>query len=72
MTTATFGTNQVDWEQRLDFDKLRTERLAKLKAELLKSAVGALLAFDFANIRYMSSTHIGTWAIDKAIEGFYS
>ena len=67
MTTATFGTNQVDWEQRLDFDKLRTERLAKLKAELEKSSVGALLAFDFANIRYMSSTHIGTWAIDKAI-----
>lgn len=67
MTTATFGTNQVDWEQRLDFDKLRTERLAKLKAELVKSDLGALLAFDFANIRYMSSTHIGTWAIDKAI-----
>jgi Xaa-Pro aminopeptidase len=67
MTTATFGTNQVDWEQRLDFDKLRTERLAKLKAELATSEVGALLAFDFANIRYMSSTHIGTWAIDKAI-----
>ena len=67
MTTATFGTNQVDWEQRLDFDKLRTERLAKLKAQLEKSDVGALLAFDFANIRYMSSTHIGTWAIDKAI-----
>ncbi len=67
MTTATFGTNQVDWEQRLDFDKLRTDRLANLKRELNKSDVGALLAFDFANIRYMSSTHIGTWAIDKAI-----
>jgi Xaa-Pro aminopeptidase len=67
MTTATFGTNQVDWEKRLDFDKLRTDRLANLKAELAKSDVGALLAFDFANIRYMSSTHIGTWAIDKAI-----
>jgi len=67
MTTATFGTNQVDWEQRLDFDKLRNDRLAKLKVELEKSHVGALLAFDFSNIRYMSSTHIGTWAIDKAI-----
>ena len=65
MTTATFGTNQVDWEQRLDFDKLRTERLAKLKVELEKSSVGALLAFDFANIRYMSSSHIGTWAQDQ-------
>jgi Xaa-Pro aminopeptidase len=67
MTTATFGTNSVDWEQRIDMDKLRRERLEKLKAQLNKSDLGALLAFDFANIRYMSATHIGTWAIDKAI-----
>src|SRR6185436_4061509 len=28
---------------------------------------GAVLAFDFANIRYMTATHIGTWAMDKFI-----
>lgn len=67
ISTATTGTNAVDWEQRIDFDRLRTERLARLKAELERSDLGAVLAFDFANIRYMSSTHIGTWAIDKAI-----
>jgi Xaa-Pro aminopeptidase len=59
--------NDVDWEQRIDRDSLRTGRLAKLRAELEKSDLGALLAFDFSNIRYMSSTHIGTWAMDKAI-----
>jgi Xaa-Pro aminopeptidase len=26
-----------------------------------------VLAFDFPNIRYMTATHIGTWAIDKFI-----
>ena len=26
-----------------------------------------MLAFDFSNIRYMTSTHIGTWAMDKLI-----
>lgn len=57
----------VDWEQRVDFDRLRRERLAKLRAELEKSSFGAILSFDFANIRYMTSTHIGTWAIDKLI-----
>lgn len=67
MSTATFGTNAVDWEERIRFDRLREERLARLKAELEASDLGALLAFDFANIRYMSGTHIGTWAIDKAI-----
>ncbi len=67
MTTATFGTNAVDWEERIQFDRLREERLAKLKAELVASDLGAVLAFDFANIRYMSATHIGTWAMDKLI-----
>jgi Xaa-Pro aminopeptidase len=67
MPIATFGTNAVDWEERINFDRLRTGRLANLRAHLEKSEVGALLAFDFANIRYMSATHIGTWAIDKAI-----
>jgi len=65
--TATFGTNAVDWEERIQFGRLRDERLARLKAELERSDLGALLAFDFANIRYMSATHIGTWAIDKLI-----
>jgi len=67
MSTATFGTNAVDWEERISFDRLRTERLARLKAELEKSDLGAILAFDFSNIRYMSATHIGTWAMDKMI-----
>jgi hypothetical protein len=57
----------VDWEQRTDFDRLRTDRLARLKATLEQSDLGALLCFDFANIRYMTATHIGTWAIDKLI-----
>ena len=33
-STGTTGTNAVDWEARVDFDRLRTERLARLKAEL--------------------------------------
>ncbi|TCC56242.1 aminopeptidase P family protein [Kribbella pittospori] len=67
MGIHTYGTNAVDWEQRLDLDRLRTERLAKLRAELDRSSLGALLAFDFPNIRYMTATHIGTWANDKLI-----
>jgi Xaa-Pro aminopeptidase len=65
--TATYGTNAVDWEARISFDRLRDERLARLRAELEASELGALLAFDFSNIRYMSATHIGTWAMDKLI-----
>jgi Xaa-Pro aminopeptidase len=65
--TGTTGTNAVDWEERVDVDRLRDARLARLKAQLERSSMGAVLAFDFSNIRYMSATHIGTWAMDKLI-----
>src|SRR5258708_10047246 len=67
MAIRTFGTMAVDWEQRVDFERLRTQRLAKLKAQLEHSDLGALLSFDMSNIRYMTATHIGTWAMDKLI-----
>jgi Xaa-Pro aminopeptidase len=64
---ATFGSTNVDWEARIDMDRLRRERLARLKSYLADSEFGALLAFDFYNIRYMTATHIGTWGIDKMV-----
>src|SRR5690242_18349992 len=67
MAIRTYGPNAVDWEQRIDLDRLREQRLARLKETLAASDLGALLTFDFANIRYMTSTHIGTWAMDKLI-----
>src|SRR6266576_4549901 len=67
MALRTYGTMQVDWEQRADFDRLRMERLARAKAELKRSELGALLCFDMKNIRYITATHIGTWAMDKLI-----
>jgi Xaa-Pro aminopeptidase len=59
--------NAVDWEERIDLDRLRTQRLARLRETLERSDLAAVLAFDFANIRYMTATHIGTWAMDKFI-----
>jgi Xaa-Pro aminopeptidase len=55
----------VDWEQRIDFPKLRSDRLRKAKEALESSDLGALLLFDPNNIRYVTSTHIGEWARDK-------
>jgi Xaa-Pro dipeptidase len=63
----TFGPNAVDWEQRIDLARLREQRLARIKSELDRSSLGAVLTFDFANIRYLTGTHIGTWAMDKLI-----
>jgi Xaa-Pro aminopeptidase len=55
----------VDWEQRIDFAKLRRDRLERARAALRASDLGALLLFDPNNIRYVTSTHIGEWARDK-------
>ena len=60
MAIRTYGTNAVDWEQRVDLDRLRDDRLRRLGDALDRSSLGALLSFDFANIRYMTATHIGT------------
>jgi Xaa-Pro aminopeptidase len=59
------ATMAVDWEQRIDFNRLRADRLARAKAALEASDLGALLLFDPNNIRYVTSTHIGEWARDK-------
>jgi Xaa-Pro aminopeptidase len=65
MALRTNGTMAVDWEQRVDLDRLRRERLARIKEGLSKSAMGALLCFDMNNVRYITSTNIGSWAQDK-------
>jgi Xaa-Pro aminopeptidase len=67
MGSPTYGVSSVDWENRLSMPRLRDQRLERLKAELARSDLGAVLTFDFHNIRYMTSTHIGTWAMDKMI-----
>jgi Xaa-Pro aminopeptidase len=66
MALPTSGTMAVDWEKRIDFERLRTQRLQRAKDLLAKSEMGALLCFDMNNVRYLTATHIGTWAQDKA------
>ena len=65
MGLHSYGAMGVDWEERVRYDRLREERLARIKALLAESELGALLCFDMGNIRYVTATHIGTWAADK-------
>jgi Xaa-Pro dipeptidase len=66
MNIASRGASMaVDWEQRVDFPRLRLERLERARNALAASDLGALLLFDPNNIRYVTSTHIGEWARDK-------
>jgi Xaa-Pro dipeptidase len=55
----------VDFEERVNFQRLHNYRLARSRMALTNSGLGALLCFDNNNIRYLTSTTIGEWARDK-------
>jgi Xaa-Pro aminopeptidase len=59
------GRMNVDFEERVDFTRLRAYRLSRVRDALEASELGALLLFDINNIRYVSATMIGEWARDK-------
>jgi Xaa-Pro dipeptidase len=59
------GTMNVDFEERINFQRLHRYRLGRTRQALRNSDLGALLTFDNNNIRYITSTAIGEWARDK-------
>ncbi|CAN3130806.1 M24 family metallopeptidase [Mycobacterium sp. smrl_JER01] len=61
------GHMGVDYEQRVDFARLRDYRIGRAKAALEASGCGAFLLFDFYNIRYTTQTWIGGALGDKMI-----
>jgi Xaa-Pro dipeptidase len=59
------GHMGVDYERRVDFDRLRDYRLSRAREALQGSECGAFLLFDFYNIRYTTQTWIGGALGDK-------
>lgn len=59
------GIQTVDWETRVDVDRLRRYRFERAKAALDASDLGAVLVFEGSNVRYLTATHIGTWGYNK-------
>jgi Xaa-Pro dipeptidase len=59
------GHGGVDFEERVDFARLRDYRLRRARAALESSECGAFLLFDFYNIRYVTQTWIGGALGDK-------
>jgi Xaa-Pro dipeptidase len=55
----------VDYEERVDFARLRAYRLDRARQAMEQAGLGALLVFDNNNIRYLTSVPIGEWTRDK-------
>src|SRR3970040_1766135 len=64
-TSPAPGVMGVDWENRVDFERLRQYRLARVKRMLAEYDLGAVLLFETSNIRYATATQIGYWAFNK-------
>jgi len=58
-----FGSQGIDWQERVNFERLRTERLARLQEQIKKNDTSALLLYRGDNIRYATNTWNGTWRI---------
>lgn len=59
------GTTSVDFEERVNFGRLRDYRLGRAMKSLEASDCGAFLLFDFYNIRYTTQTWVGGALGDK-------
>lgn len=64
-TSPAPGVMGVDWENRVDFERLRQYRIARVHQMLNEFDLGAVLLFETSNIRYATSTQIGYWAFNK-------
>jgi|SRR5690625_3169969 len=61
------GHMAVDYEERVNFERLRNYRINRTQEALRRSGYGAFLLFDFYNIRYSTQTWIGGALGDKMI-----
>lgn len=56
-----YSTTGTDWQARVDFDRLRRDRLARARMMLEKEDLGAVVCFVGENVRYITSVFQGNW-----------
>jgi Xaa-Pro aminopeptidase len=56
-----YSTTATDWQARVDFDRLRRDRLARARMKMAEHDLGALVCFVGENVRYISGVFQGNW-----------
>lgn len=56
-----YSQTGADWQHRVDFDRLRKDRMQHLREQMLAHNLGALVLFAGANIRYATGSYQGNW-----------
>ena len=58
---ANFGMVGVDWQERVNWDRLRKYRLERARERMKAHGLGALLLMYDENVRYVTSTLTPGW-----------
>jgi Xaa-Pro aminopeptidase len=56
-----YGTQAVDWEERINMDRMRRYRMARVKQQMDRMKLGAILSINEWNMRYMTATWNPYW-----------
>ncbi len=65
MRVGTHGMMQVDYEERIDFDRMRQHKVSRIKKYMDKFAIECLLLFETGNKRYATSTAVASPEVDN-------
>lgn len=56
-----YSQTGADWQYRVDFERLRSERLQRAREQMEAFDLGALVLLAGANIRYVTGSYQGNW-----------
>ncbi|MCL6592349.1 MAG: Xaa-Pro peptidase family protein [Alicyclobacillus sp.] len=56
-----YSTTGTDWQERVNFDRMRRERLEKVREQMDKHNLGAMILFVGENVRYVTGVWQGNW-----------
>jgi Xaa-Pro dipeptidase len=61
MGTANFGIVGLDWQQRVNWERMREYRIERAREMMKKHKLGALLCMYDENVRYITGTLTPGW-----------
>ncbi|MBI4593288.1 MAG: aminopeptidase P family protein [Candidatus Rokubacteria bacterium] len=56
-----YGTQAVDWEERINMERMRRYRMGRVRQQMERMKFGAVLAVNEWNMRYMTATWNPYW-----------
>ncbi|MBO0826234.1 MAG: aminopeptidase P family protein [Streptosporangiales bacterium] len=58
---ASFGTVSMDWQERINWPRMRAHRLSRAREAMQRHGLGAVLCMYDENVRYITSTLTPGW-----------